>query len=87
MRLYILSIMWVVYNKLGLSCAKLSKLGARNQRAWADNSIANCCSLPSFLFGLALGRLQGKVLTHSEKVGWWKTLKMECVVSLFGYFD
>ena len=24
--------------KLGLSCAKLSKLEARNQIAWADNS-------------------------------------------------
>ena len=27
-----------IENKLGLSCAKLSKLGARNQLAWADNS-------------------------------------------------
>ena len=43
---------------------------------WA---IANYCSLPSFSFGHTLGKLQGKVLAHSEKVGWWKTLMVECV--------
>ena len=37
---------------------------------------ANYCNLPSFSFGQALGKLQGKVLTHSENVGWWKTLMM-----------
>ena len=41
--------------------------------------IANYCSLPLFSFGHALGKLQGKVLTHSKKVGWWKTLMVECV--------
>ena len=48
--------------------------------------IANYCSLPLFSFGHALGKLQGKVLTHSEKVGWWKTLMVECV-SIFGNLD
>ena len=41
--------------------------------------IANFCSLHLFSFGQALGKLQGKVLTHSEKVGWWKSLMVECV--------
>ena len=35
-------------------------------------------------FGQALGKLQGKVVTHSEEVGWWSTLMVECV-TLFGY--
>ena len=35
--------------------------------------IANFCSLPSLSFGQALGKLQGKVVTHSEEVGWWRT--------------
>ena len=26
-----------------------------------------------------LGMLQGKVVTHSEEVGWWRTLVVECV--------
>ena len=47
--------------------------------------IANYCSFPSFSFGQALGKLQGKVLTHSEKVGWWKSLMVECV-SIFWLF-
>ena len=41
-------------------------------------SIANFCSLP-LLFGQALGKLQGKMVTHSEEVGWWRTLMVECV--------
>ena len=41
--------------------------------------IANYCSFPSFSFGQALGKLKGKVLTHSKKVGWWKSLMVECV--------
>ena len=41
-------------------------------------TIANFCSLP-LLFGQALGKLQGKVVTHSEEVGWWRTLMVECV--------
>ena len=49
------------------------------------NKIANYCNLPSFSFGHALGKLQGKVLTHSEKVGWWRTLMVECV-SIFFYY-
>ena len=36
-------------------------------------TIANFCSLPSLSFGQALGKLQGKVVTHSEEVGWWRT--------------
>ena len=48
-------------------------------------TIANYCSLPSFSFDHALGKLQGKVLTHSEKVGWWKSLMLE-YVSLFYLF-
>ena len=35
-------------------------------------TIANYCSLPWFSFGQGLGKLQGRVLTHPEKVGWWK---------------
>ena len=38
-------------------------------------TIANFCSLP---LGQALGKLQGKVVTHSEEVGWWRTLMVEC---------
>ena len=30
--------MKITKKKLGLNCAKLSKLGARYQLAWADNS-------------------------------------------------
>ena len=41
--------------------------------------IANFCSLPLMSFGQALGKLQGKVVTHSEEVGWWRTLMVECV--------
>ena len=26
----------------------------------------------------ALGKLQGKTVTHSEEVGWWRTLMVEC---------
>ena len=44
--------------------------------------IANFCSLPSLSFGQALGKLQGKVVTHSEEVGWWRTLMVECVTFL-----
>ena len=47
-------------------------------------TIANFCSLPSLSFGQALGKLQGKVDTHSEGVGWWRTLMVECV-TLFDY--
>ena len=42
-------------------------------------TIANFCSLPWLSFGQALGKLQGKVVTHSEEVGWWRTLMVECV--------
>ena len=41
--------------------------------------IANYCSLPSLTFGQALGKLQGKVVTHSEEVGWWRTWMGECL--------
>ena len=41
--------------------------------------IANYCSLSSCLFGQTLNKLQGKVVTHSEEVGWWRTLMVECV--------
>ena len=42
-------------------------------------TIANFCSLPLLSFGQALGKLQGKVVTHSEEVGWWRTLMVECL--------
>ena len=48
--------------------------------------IANYCSLPSMSFGQALDKLQGKVVTHSEEVGWWRTLMVECV-TLFWLFS
>ena len=41
--------------------------------------MASYCSLPSLSFGQALGKLQGKVVTQSEEVGWWRTLMVECV--------
>ena len=47
---------------------------------------ANFCSLPSMSFGQAPGKLQGKVVTHSEEVGWWRTLMVECV-TLFWLFS
>ena len=43
------------------------------------DGIANYYSLPLFSFGQALGKLQGKVVTHFEEVGWWRTLMVECV--------
>ena len=42
-------------------------------------AIAKYCSLPSLSFGQALGKLQGKVVTHFEEAGWWSTLMVECV--------
>ena len=48
-------------------------------------AIANYCSLHSLSFGQALGKLQGKVVTHSEEVGWWRTLMVECVTLFFDY--
>ena len=42
-------------------------------------TIANYCSLPLLTLGQALGKLQGKVVTHSEEVGSWRTLMVECV--------
>ena len=48
--------------------------------------IANYCSLPLLSFGQALGKLQGKVVTHSEEVGWWRTLMVE-FVTLFRQFS
>ena len=42
-------------------------------------AIANYYSLPPLSFGQGLGKLQGKVVTHSEEVGWWRTLMVECV--------
>ena len=47
-------------------------------RTWPDLAIANYCSLPSLSFGQILGKLQGKVVTHFEEVGWWRTLMVEC---------
>ena len=49
-------------------------------------TIANFRSLPSMSFEQALGKLQGKVVTHSEEVGWWRTLMVECV-TLFWLFS
>ena len=46
----------------------------------ASKLIANFCNLPL----LALGKLQGKVVTHAEEVGWWRILMVECV-TLFDY--
>ena len=43
------------------------------------HTIANYCSLPSFSFGQVLGKLQGKVVTHFEKLGWWNISMVECV--------
>ena len=48
--------------------------------------IANFCSWPLLSFGQAPGKLQGKVVTHSEEVGWWRTLMVECV-TLFWLFS
>ena len=67
--------------------------GGRNEKATSTiklNSIyrkttfgiANYCSLPLLTFGQALGKLQGKLVTHSEEVGWWITLMVECVTCL-----
>ena len=46
-------------------------------------TIANYCSLSSCSFGQALDKLQGKVVTHSEEVGWWRTLMVEYVTLFF----
>ena len=46
-------------------------------------TIANFCSLPLLSFRQALGKLQGKVVTHSEEVGWVRTLMVECVTLFF----
>ena len=35
-------------------------------------AIASFCSLRSMSFGQAVGKLQGKVVTHSGEVGWWR---------------
>ena len=35
--------------------------------------------LPFLVIGQALGKLQGKVVRHSEEVGWWRNLMVECV--------
>ena len=50
-------------NKLGLSCAKLSKLGARYQLAWADSSaiVAGARSL---------AELQLRIYWHKGMVQW-----------------
>ena len=49
--------------------------------------IANYCSLPSLSFGQALGKLQGKVVTHSEEVGWWRALMVEYVTPFIWGFN
>ena len=46
--------------------------------------LAGChhCKLLQLTFdviGHALGKLQGKGVTDSEEVGWWRTLMVECV--------
>ena len=40
---------------------------------------------PSMSFGQALGKLQRKVVTHSEEVGWWRTWMGEYVTLFFYY--
>ena len=68
-------------NKLffsGNSCIQIAWC-LRLLLARATIGIANYCSLPSLSFGQALGKLQGKVVTHFEEVGWWRTLMVECV--------
>ena len=42
-------------------------------------TIANFCSLPSLSFGQVLGKLQGKVVTQFEELGWWSFLMVDCV--------
>ena len=49
------------------------------KRAQPLLTIANFCSLPLLSFGQALGKVQGKEVIHSEEVGWWRTLMVECV--------
>ena len=41
--------------------------------------IANHCSLPSLSFGQVIGKLQGKVVTQFEELGWWSFSMVDCV--------
>ena len=48
-------------------------------------SIANYCSFPSLSFGQVIGKLQGKVVTQFEELGWWSFSMVDCV-TLFWLF-
>ena len=62
-------------DKLGLSYAKLSKLGARNQLAWADNS--------AIVAGARrLAELQLRIYWHKRMVRW---MKCKIRLPLVGY--
>ena len=41
--------------------------------------IANFCSSLSLSFGQVLGKLQGKVVTQFEELGWWSFSMVDCV--------
>ena len=42
-------------------------------------TIANYCSLPLLSFGQIIGKLQGKVVTQFEELGWWSFPMVDCV--------
>ena len=48
-------------------------------------TIAKYCSLPLLSFGQVIGKLQGKVVTQFEELGWWSFSMVDCV-TLFWLF-
>ena len=51
----------------------------------SGEGIAKYYRLSSCSFGQALKNMQGKVVTHSEEVRWWRTLMVECVTFFWLY--